>query len=81
MVQNLTDNYTGFDGQKLSKDNAISVEWLASEAPLQGPNDLEDGIYMNGAQSNFTVPSMLNLSRVSKQNRVTLQKEVPIGGR
>lgn len=37
----LTD-FTGFDGQQLSKDNPISVKWEAAAAPPQDTSSVEE---------------------------------------
>lgn len=46
---------TGFDGQKLNKDNPIQIDWQAATAPQKLPD--EGGIYMDKAGSrSFTIP-------------------------
>lgn len=53
--QELTVRYLGFDGQKLSKDHPIKVNWVAAAAPPAPDYDArwdQGGVLKGGATSN-----------------------------
>jgi hypothetical protein len=71
------NSWTGFDGQKLSRDNPITVEWQAIAAPEPVMNNIEPEVFRNVAQNNF---SMSNLKGFSMPNVINLSR-VPVGSR
>jgi hypothetical protein len=54
----------GFDGQKLSKDNPITVEWQNSAKPEAVTSPVDDGVYEMVPPKGFAAASVLSLNRV-----------------
>jgi hypothetical protein len=56
---------SGFDGQKLSKDNPITVEWQNTAPPQPATSPIDDGVYEMVPPKGFAAPSVLSLNRVA----------------
>jgi len=86
-----TNGWIGFDGQKLSKDNPISVEWEAAAAPDPATTGSEPEVYENTAtrrfavpnvyatSKGFSVPSTFSIPNAFTRSSVTNLNRVPIG--
>jgi len=54
-----------FDGQKMSNDNPITVEWMTTSAPEPTVNGLDHGVYEMPHQKSFAKSSVLSLNRAA----------------